>query len=126
MDTIESLIEQLSALNTAQIGELKQKLEPLWNVSGSVIVASSAPVAQEAPIAEPTEFVVLLTGFDATKKMSIIKFVRETTGKSLVESKTLVEGALPAVIKDGVPKDIADDLKAKIEAVGGTSAVKPV
>ncbi len=122
MDTIESLIEQLSALDTAQIGELRGKLETKWGVQG-IVFSAPVVVPDVAPPAEPTEFAVNLTGF--TNKMGAIKLVREVTGLALLEAKALVEGALPREIKTGLAKEAAAELAAKVVEAGATAEVKP-
>jgi large subunit ribosomal protein L7/L12 len=71
---------------------------------------------------EKTEFDVVLTSA-GDKKIGVIKEVRAITGLGLKEAKALVEGA-PAPIKEGVTKEEADDIKAKIEAAGGAVEVK--
>jgi large subunit ribosomal protein L7/L12 len=81
--------------------------------------------AAAAPAAEPTEFnVVLEAGYDAAKKIGIIKVVRELTGQGLAEAKATVEGA-PKNIKEGVDKKIAEDVKKKLEEAGAKVSVKP-
>ena len=67
---------------------------------------------------------VLEAGFDAAKKIQIIKVVREITGQGLAEAKATVEGA-PKAIKEGVDKKIAEDVKKKLEEAGAKVTVKP-
>lgn len=124
MDIIETLIDQLSDLNAAQIGELKNKLEDKWGVKAVVVSAPSVgPSVETAKPAEPTEFGVFLTGF--TNKMGAIKVIREIAGLALLEAKAVVEGTLPREVKTGLAKDLADELKNKITEAGGTAEVKP-
>lgn len=73
---------------------------------------------------EKTEFDVILEGFDAAKKVAVIKVVKAATGGGLAESKTLVESAPGAKIKVGVPKEEAEKLKKEIEEAGGQASVK--
>jgi large subunit ribosomal protein L7/L12 len=68
--------------------------------------------------------VILEGGFDAAKKIGIIKVVREITGQGLAEAKATVEGA-PKNIKDGVDKKVAEDIKKKLEEAGAKVSVKP-
>ncbi len=85
----------------------------------------AARAAPAAPAAEPTEFnVVLEAGFDAAKKIGIIKVVREITGQGLAEAKATVEGA-PKNIKEGVDKKTAEDVKKKVEEAGAKVTIKP-
>ena len=73
--------------------------------------------------AEKTEFTVQLDGFDAAKKINVIKVVREITGLGLKEAKDLVDGA-PNAVKEGVAQDEADAIKAQLEEAGATVEVK--
>ena len=74
------------------------------------------------PVEEKTEFDVILTG-DGGKKIQVIKEVRAITQLGLTEAKTLVESA-PKAIKEGVNKAEAEEIKAKVEAAGGTVEIK--
>jgi len=100
----------------------KYKIEPA--AGGGVMMAHAGPAAvAEAPAAK-TEFDVVLTGLtDATKKIAVIKVVREITGCGLAEGKTLVESA-PKPIKEKVSKDDAEALKKKLEEAGAKVEVK--
>src|SRR5262245_34861580 len=101
----------------------KYKIEPA--AGGGVIVQQGAgpAKAEEAPAAK-TEFDVVLDGLtDATKKIAVIKVVREITGCGLAEGKTLVESA-PKPIKEKVSKDEAETLKKKLEEAGAKVTVK--
>lgn len=84
-------------------------------------VAAGAPAADAGAASaeeEKTDFTVKLSGFDASSKIKVIKEVRAITDLGLKEAKELVEGA-PAVIKEGLSKEDAEELKAKLEAAGG-------
>ena len=86
--------------------------------------AAAAAAAAEKP-AEPTEFnVVLEAGFDAAKKIGVIKVVREITGLGLAEAKATVEGA-PKTVKESVDKNDAEKIKKKLEDAGAKVSVKP-
>jgi large subunit ribosomal protein L7/L12 len=123
MDNFDSLIEQLSALNTAQIGELKSKLEVKWGVSATVFSVPAPTTVVEPVKAEPTEFAAHLTAF--TNKMSVIKMMRELTGLGLIQAKEFVEKPLPQEIKTGLSKDSADEIKRKMEEAGASVIVSP-
>jgi large subunit ribosomal protein L7/L12 len=82
--------------------------------------ASSA--AAEAPAEEKTEFDVVMSSF-GEKKVNVIKVVRALTGLGLKEAKDLVEGA-PSMVKEGVAKDEAEDVKKQLEEAGATVEVK--
>ncbi|GGD63379.1 50S ribosomal protein L7/L12 [Erythrobacter arachoides] len=124
MADIAKLVEDLSALTVMEAAELAKALEEAWGVSAAAAVAVAGPAAGgDAPAAEEqTEFDVILTG-DGGKKIQVIKEVRAITGLGLTEAKTLVESA-PKVVKEGVNKAEAEEVKAKIEAAGGTVELK--
>ena len=125
MADIAKLVEDLSQLTVMEAAELAKALEEAWGVSAAAAVAVAAPggggAAAEA-VEEQTEFDVILTG-DGGKKIQVIKEVRAITGLGLTEAKTLVESA-PKAIKEGVNKAEAEDIKAKVEAAGGTVEIK--
>ena len=124
MADIANLVEELSKLTVLEAAELSKALEEAWGVSAAAAVAVAAPAAGgAAPAAEEqTEFDVILTG-DGGKKIQVIMEVRAITNLGLTEAKTLVESA-PKAIKEGVSKAEAEDIKAKIEAAGGTVELK--
>ena len=124
MADIAKLVEDLSQLTVMEAAELAKALEEAWGVSAAAAVAAAPAgggAAAEA-VEEKTEFDVILTG-DGGKKIQVIKEVRAITQLGLTEAKTLVESA-PAPIKEGVNKAEAEEIKAKIEAAGGTVEVK--
>lgn len=124
MADIANLVAELSKLTVLEAAELSKALEEAWGVSAAAAVAVAAPAGgAAAPVAEEqTEFDVILTG-DGGKKIQVIKEVRAITALGLTEAKTLVESA-PKAIKEGVSKAEAEDIKAKIEAAGGTVELK--
>ena len=123
MADIAKLVEELSKLTVLEAAELAKALEEAWGVSAAaaVAVAAGPAVAAEA-VEEQTEFDVILTG-DGGKKIQVIKEVRAITQLGLTEAKTLVESA-PKAIKEGINKAEAEEIKAKIEAAGGTVEIK--
>ena len=125
MADIAKLVEELSQLTVLEAAELAKALEEAWGVSAAAAVAVAAVPggAADAPAAEEqTEFDVILTG-DGGKKIQVIKEVRAITGLGLTEAKALVESA-PKAVKEGINKAEAEEIKAKIEAVGGTVELK--
>ena len=123
MADIAKLVEDLSKLTVMEAADLAKALEEAWGVSAAAAVAVSAgPAAAAEAVEEQTEFDVILTG-DGGKKIQVIKEVRAITQLGLTEAKTLVESA-PKAIKEGVNKAEAEDIKAKIEAAGGTVEIK--
>jgi large subunit ribosomal protein L7/L12 len=127
---IKDLGEKIVALTVAKAVELGNYLEKVHNIkpAASAVAVAAGPggpggvAAAEKP-AEQTEFTVVLEGFDAAKKINVIKIVREITGLGLKEAKDLVEGA-PKPIKENVSKDEANKLKAKLEEGGAKVSLK--
>ena len=126
MADIEKIAEDLSNLTVLEAAELATLLEEKWGVS-----AAAAPMAVAMPAGggeaggaaeEKTEFDVILASAGASK-INVIKEVRSITGLGLKEAKDLVEGA-PKPVKEGVAKDEADQIKAKLEEAGATVEVK--
>ncbi|MCJ2188742.1 50S ribosomal protein L7/L12 [Novosphingobium beihaiensis] len=126
MADIAKLVEELSQLTVLEAADLAKALEEAWGVSAAAAVAVAAPAAgggdAGAAAAEKDEFDVVLTG-DGGKKIQVIKEVRAITGLGLAEAKALVEGA-PKAVKEGASKAEAEEIKAKIEAAGGTVELK--
>ena len=126
MADIEKIAEDLSNLTVLEAAELATLLEEKWGVS-----AAAAPMAMAMPTAggdagdaaeEKSEFDVVLASAGASK-INVIKEVRTITGLGLKEAKDLVEAA-PKPVKEGVSKDEAEQLKAKLEEAGATVEVK--
>lgn len=117
---VVKFIENMSVL---ELSELIKELETKFGVSAAAPVAfAGAPVAAAAAAEEKTEFkVVLESGGD--DKIKVIKEVRTITGLGLKEAKDLVEGA-PKDLKDGCSKQEAEEIKKKVEAVGGKVSLK--
>lgn len=124
MADIAKLVEELSKLTVMEAAELSKALEEEWGVSAAAAVAVAGPAAAGGGEAaeEQTEFDVILTG-DGGKKIQVIKEVRAITALGLTDAKALVEGA-PKAVKEGVSKAEAEEIKAKIEAAGGTVELK--
>ena len=124
MADIEKIADQLSDLTVLEAAELAKLLEDKWGVSAAAPVAVAAVTggADEAAAEEKTDFDVVLASF-GDKKINVIKEVRAVTGLGLKEAKDLVESA-PKAIKEGVPKEEAEEIKAKIEAAGATVELK--
>jgi large subunit ribosomal protein L7/L12 len=119
---LEDLAGRLDKLSLLQASQLVKYLEKHWGVSAAAPVAvAAAPSAGGGGAAaakeEKTTFSVILEGA-GDKKIQVIKEVRAITGLGLKEAKDLVDGA-PKPIKEGVTKEEAADIKAKVEAAGG-------
>ena len=124
MADITKLVDQLSELTVLEAADLAKALEEKWGVSAAAAVAAApAAAGPAAPAAEEkTEFDVILTG-DGGKKINVIKEVRAITNLGLGEAKALVEGA-PKPIKEGVNKEEAEKIKARLSEVGATVEIK--
>ena len=119
--TTAEFIEAIKELSVMELNELVKACEEVFGVSaaaGVVVAAGPAAAAEE----EKTEFDVELTDFGA-QKIKVIKVVREITGLGLKEAKELVEGA-PKNIKEGVSKEEAEAIKAKVEEQGAKVTLK--
>ena len=120
------LIEVIEQKPLIEIVELVKEMEEKWGVSAAAAVAMPAgPVAGSGDaeaVEEQTEFNVVMSSFGA-KKVGVIKVVRALTGLGLKEAKDLVE-AVPANIKEGVPKDEAEDVRKQLEEAGATVEIK--
>ncbi len=123
MADLAKIVEDLSALTVLEAADLSKMLEEKWGVSAAAAVAVAGPAAAAGPaVEEQTEFDVILTG-DGGNKINVIKEVRAITQLGLGEAKALVESA-PKAVKEGVNKAEAEEIKAKIEAAGGTVELK--
>ncbi|HAL59473.1 MAG: 50S ribosomal protein L7/L12 [Sarcina sp.] len=119
--TTAEFIEAIKELSVMELNELVKACEAEFGVSaaaGVVVAAGPAAAAEE----EKTEFDVELTSF-GDQKIKVIKVVREITGLGLKEAKELVESA-PKNIKEGVSKEEAEAIKAKVEEVGAKITLK--
>jgi large subunit ribosomal protein L7/L12 len=122
---VADLISEVEKLTVLELNELVKALEEKWGVSAAAPVAVAAAGgggAAPAAAAEKTEFDAVLTEVGA-EKIKVIKAVRELTSLGLTEAKAFVESA-PKAIKTGVPKDEAEQIKAKLAEVGATVEVR--
>lgn len=121
---VESMVEELSSWTVMEVANLVKELEGKWGVSAApaaVAVAGPAGGAAEA-VEEQTEFDVELSEAGG-KKINVIKAIREITQLGLADAKALVEAA-PKVVKEAVSKDVADEIKKKLEEAGAKVTVK--
>jgi len=127
---VDKIVESLNKLSVLELVELKKSLEEEWGVTA----AAAAPVMVAGPAGggaaggegggeeEKSSFDVVLTGA-GDKKIQVIKVIRELTGLGLKEAKAVADEA-PAPVKEGVAKEEADTIKAKLEEAGATVEVK--
>ena len=122
---INEIVSAIESLTLIQCSELVKALEVKFGVVAAAPVAAGAGAAAPAAAAEEkTEFDVVLTGFDAAKKVAIIKAVREVVpGLGLKEAKDIVEGA-PKTLKEGASKEDAEAMKKKLTEAGATVEIK--
>lgn len=122
----DEILESIAGMTVLELSELVTAIEDKFGVTAAapVAVAAAGAAGGDAGGAaeEKTEFDVVLTSA-GDKKIGVIKEVRAITGLGLKEAKALVEAA-PAPVKEGVSKDEANDIKAKIEAAGGGAEIK--
>lgn len=126
---VDSILETIEKMSVLELSELVKAIEDRFGVTAAAPVAVAAPgaAAPGAPAAdggaeEKTDFDVVLTAA-GDKKIQVIKVVRAATNLGLKEAKDLVDSA-PTAVKEGVPKDEAEELKKQIEEVGGTVELK--
>ncbi|GCE18936.1 50S ribosomal protein L7/L12 [Dictyobacter kobayashii] len=124
---VQDIIAEIEKLNVLELVELTKNLQEKWGVSAAPVAAAAAPAAaaEAAPAAaaeEKTEFDAVLTEV-GSNKINVIKVVRELTGLGLKEAKAVVDEA-PKAIKEGVSKEEAEKIAAKLAEVGAKVTVK--
>ena len=120
--TTAEFIEAIKELSVLELNDLVKACEEEFGVSAAAGVVVAAAGAGEAAAEEKDEFDVELTEVGANK-VKVIKVVREITGLGLKEAKELVDGA-PKVVKEGVSKAEAEEIKTKLEAEGAEVNLK--
>jgi large subunit ribosomal protein L7/L12 len=123
----DKVFDELGKMSVLELVELKKKIEDEWGITAAAPVAVAAPGAvaaggDGAAAEEKTAFDVVLTAAGG-QKIQVIKVVRAITGLGLKEAKDLVDSA-PKPVKEGVPQDEADSIKAQLEEAGATVEVK--
>ena len=122
--TQEKMIEELSSWTVLEVSGLIKALEEKWGVKAApaAVAMAAGPAAPAAAAVEQTEFSVELTAAGA-KKIEVIKVAREITGLGLADAKNLVESA-PKMLKEGITKAEAEELRKKLTEAGATVTVK--
>lgn len=118
----EKIVKEIEEMSVLDLAELIKVLEDKFGVSAAAPVAMAMPVAAEAAAEEKSAFDVVLTS-PGGSKINVIKAVRELTGLGLKEAKDMVDAA-PKAIKEGVSKEEAESVKAKLEEAGATVELK--
>ena len=124
---VDKVFDELGKMSVLDLVELKKKIEDEWGITAAAPVAVAAPGAAAggdgaAAEEEKTAFDVVLTAAGG-QKIQVIKVVRAITGLGLKEAKDLVDSA-PKEVKEGVPQDEADSIKAQLEEAGATVEIK--
>jgi large subunit ribosomal protein L7/L12 len=127
--SVDSIITEIEQLNVLELVQLSKALQERWGVSAAAAVAVAAPVTggaapaeAAAPVEEKTEFDAILSEV-GPNKINVIKVVRELTGLGLKEAKAVVDEA-PKPIKEGVSKEEAEKIAAKMAEVGAKVTIK--
>ena len=122
---VENFVKEIESMSVLELNGLVKVLEEKFGVSAAMMAAPAA-AAGAAPAAaaaeEQTEFTVVLTAI-GDAKVNVIKAVREITGLGLKESKDLVDAA-PKPVREAVPKEEADQVKAKLEEAGASAEIR--
>ncbi len=121
-EKVTAMIEEIKALSVLDLAELVHAIEDEFGVSAAAAVAAPVAAAAGPAAEEKTEFDVVMTDFGA-EKIKVIKEVRAITNLGLAEAKAKVEG-VPAVIKEQVSKEEAEELKKRLEDVGAKVELK--
>jgi large subunit ribosomal protein L7/L12 len=126
-EKIQTIVDQIKELTLLEASQLVKAMEETFGVSAAAAAVAVGPAAgggaeAAAPVEEQTEFDVILQSFGANK-INVIKVVREVTALGLKEAKDLVEAA-PKAVKEGVSKEEAETVRAKLADAGATVEVK--
>ena len=119
MEKYKELLDKIGEMKVFELAEFVKAMEEKFGISAAMpVIAAGAGAAAGAEAEEKTAWKVMLKE-GGTQKIQVIKVLREATGLGLKESKDLVDAA-PKVVKEGLKKDEAEDLKKKLEAAGAT------
>ena len=119
MEKFKEILDKIETMNAMELAELVKAMEEKFGISANVpMMAVSASAEATADKEEKTAWSVLLKEGGA-QKIQVIKAVKEITGLGLQESKAIVDG-VPKVVKEGLKKEEAEEMKKKLEAVGAT------
>ncbi len=119
--THEQIIEAVEKMTVLELNDLVKAIEEKWGVSAAAVAVAAGPAAGGG-VDEPSTFNVELTDGGA-QKIAVIKVVKEVLGLGLKEAKDMVDGA-PAIVKEGLKKEDAEALKAKLEEAGAKVTLK--
>jgi large subunit ribosomal protein L7/L12 len=120
MANLDELMDQIGSLTVIELADLVHKMEEKFGISAAAPAAAGGAVAPAAE--EKTSFNIVLKAA-GDSKLNVIKVVREVTTLGLKEAKDLVDAA-PKAVKENIKKEEAEEIKAKIEAAGGTAEIQ--
>jgi large subunit ribosomal protein L7/L12 len=123
---VQALGDRLAGLPVAQAAELRHYLEAVHGiraVAPPVVVRVPRPDPEPTPPPAPAEFKVLLAGVDTDHRLAVIRTVRELLGLGLKEARDFVQAA-PRVVREGLPRQEAEQLKALLETAGASVALQ--
>ena len=118
----DKMLEEIDSLTVVELAELVKGIEEKYGVTAAAVAAPAAGAVAGEAAAEKSEFNVVLKDAGANK-IAVIKVVRDATGLGLKEAKELVDGA-PKMLKEGVSKEDAEAMKAKLEEAGASVELK--
>ena len=118
--THDQIIEAVEKMTVLELNDLVKTIEEKWGVSAAAVAVAAGPAAGAAE--EQSEFTVELTDAGA-QKIAVIKVVKEVLSLGLKEAKDMVDAA-PSVVKEGMKKEDAEALKAKLEEAGAKVTLK--
>ncbi|MDP2593328.1 MAG: 50S ribosomal protein L7/L12 [bacterium] len=121
-EKFKKLVEQIESMSVLELNELVKLLEKKFGVSAVAVATAASPGAAGSAAEEKSVFTVELTDGGA-QKIAVIKVVKEVLGLGLKEAKDKVDGA-PIVLKEGVKKEEAEELKKRVEEAGGKVTLK--
>ena len=121
-EKFKDIIEKVEAMSVLELSDLVKVLEEKFGVSAQAVAVAAAPAAVGAAVEEKSSFNIELKEAGA-QKIQVIKVLREALGLGLKEAKDMTDKA-PIMVKEGVDKKTADELKAKLEAAGGVVVLK--
>ena len=126
MADLNKIIDDLSSLTVVEAAELSKQLEEKWGVTAAAAVAAAPAAAGgdgDAPAAEEKDAFDVVLAAAGDQKVQVIKAVRAITGLGLKEAKDMVDGA-PSTLKEGVKKEEAEEMLAKLTEAGATGELK--
>jgi len=122
MSKFDSFMKDLESASVVELNDLVKAIEEKFGVSAAAVAATAGPAAGAEAAEEKDAFTVVLASA-GEQKIAVMKIVKEVLGLGLKEAKDLVDGA-PATLKDGMKKAEAEEVKKKIEEVGGKVELK--